>query len=362
MKESMLAAVYRDGSIQLRELARPRPDKGEALLQVEAAAICATDLKIWQKGHRNIPPGAETILGHEVVGRIVALGEGVRGELLHQRVVVAPNVGCGVCPPCQKGRDSLCSRYIAFGVGLNGGFAQYMLITSTALKRSCLVEVPEEVDAKMAALAEAAACCLSGLQACSLQQGESVLILGAGPMGILTQIIAQAMGAGRVFAADFRESRRSTAAALGAVAVFNPLDDSFLEKISAATSGLGADVVMVTAPVAAAQKQGIMAAAVGGRVNLFAGVAPEDRIEEFPGNLIHYRGLNVLGTTGATPVEMNAVVSMMAGKRLQKLAEVITAVYPLSAIDNALENARQGSGLKVILIPDSANKGGRPGD
>lgn len=352
MKESMLAAVYRDGSIQVREQARPRPDKGEVLLQVEAAAICATDLKIWQKGHRNIPSGAETILGHEVVGRIVALGEGVRGDLLQKRVVVAPNVGCGVCPACQKGWDSFCSRYTAFGVGLNGGFAQYMLITSAAVNRSCLVDLSEEVDAKMAVLAESAACCLRGLQACSLKQGESVLVLGAGAMGILTQIMAQAMGAGRVFTADLQERRRRVAAGLGADAVFDPLDDSFLESISAATAGFGADVVMVTAPVAAAQKQGIMAAAVGGRVNLFAGVSPEDRIEEFSGNLIHYRGLNVLGTTGATPVEMNAVVSMMAGKRLQKLEQVITAVYPLSAIEKALENARQGSGLKVILFPE----------
>lgn len=351
MNESMLAAVYCNHAIQVKERIRPRPGKGELLLQVEAAAVCATDIKIRQKGHRNIPPGAETILGHEVVGRVVALGENVDRNLLQRRVVVAPNVGCGACPACRKGWDSFCPDYTAFGVGLSGGFAEYMLINAAAVNRGCLVEISEKLEAKAAVLAEPAACCLRGLQACLLKPGESVLVLGAGPMGILTLILAQAMGAGCVFVADLQDKRRQLAAGFGATAVFDPAEDAFLDKISSATAGFGADVVMVTAPAAAAQKQGILAAAVGGRVNLFAGVLPDDRIDEFPGNIIHYRGLNILGTTGATPMDLQAVVSMIAGGRLQQLEQVVTAVYPLSALEEALEEARRGDGLKVVVLP-----------
>jgi len=351
MTESMLAAVYVDKSIRIKELVRPRPGPGELLLQVEAAAVCATDIKIWQYGHRSIPAGAEKILGHEVVGRVVALGENVNSELLQRRVVVAPNVGCGACPACRKGWDSFCPGYTAFGVGLNGGFAGYMLITAAAINRGCLVEIPENLEAKIAVLAESAACCLRGLQACLLKQGESVLVLGAGPMGILTLILAQAMGAGSVFAADLQEKRRKSAAVFEATAVFNPSEEEFFEKINTATSGAGADVIMVTAPAATAQKQGILAAAVGGRVNLFAGVAPDDLIDKFSGNVIHYRGLNVLGTTGATPVELEAVTSMMVAGRLQKFEQVVTATYPLVALEQALDEARRGDGLKVVVIP-----------
>lgn len=351
MNGNMLAAVYCDGAIRVKEAARPCPGVGEVLLQVEAAAICATDIKIRQRGHRNIPAGTEMVLGHEIVGRVVSLGEGVKSELLQQRVVVAPNIGCGTCPACRKGWDSFCPGYTAFGVGLKGGFAQYMLVPAAAVHRGCLVKVPEGIDAKIAVLAESAACCLRGLQACSLAQGESVLVMGAGPMGIMTMILAQAMGAGHVFAADPVQKRRTVAAGFEVTAFFDPTEDDFIDQIGAATAGAGADVVMVTAPAAAAQKQGILAAAVGGRVNLFAGVSSEDKIEEFPGNLIHYRGLSVLGTTGATPVELGAVVSMIAGLRLQKLEQVVTAVYPLSLIETALEEAKSGAGLKVVILP-----------
>ena len=135
MSASMLAAIFRDGDIKVIEVERPKPGNGEALLQIEAAAICATDIKIWQRGHRNIAIGSDAILGHEVVGKIVSLGEGLDSNLLGKRFVVAPNVGCGICKICQKGWDSLCLDYRAFGVGLDGGFAQYMLIPSSALHR-----------------------------------------------------------------------------------------------------------------------------------------------------------------------------------------------------------------------------------
>lgn len=352
MSASMLAAIFRDGDIKVIEVERPKPGNGEALLQIEAAAICATDIKIWQRGHRNIAIGSDAILGHEVVGKIVSLGEGLDSNLLGKRFVVAPNVGCGICKICQKGWDSLCLDYRAFGVGLDGGFAQYMLIPSSALHRSCLVEVPLEVTSKMAVLTESAACCLRGLQACSLSEGESVLIFGAGPMGILTLILAQAMGAGRVIMADPQKDRREKAISFGASSTIDPSAKNFQDQLIQSNDLCNADVVMVTAPVAEAQNQGILSAAVGGRINLFAGVPQDDTIKEFPGNLIHYRGLNVLGTTGATPIEMGAVLAMIAAGRLDKFEKIVTGIYPLHHLGMALEEARAGKGLKVIVLPE----------
>ena len=350
--EKMLAAVYRDGVIEVKELPRPRPEKGEVLLRVEAAALCATDLKIRQRGHRNIPPGSEAVLGHEVVGRIVEVGPGADAALEGKRVVVPPNVGCGLCPACRAGQDSYCPRYKAYGVGIPGGLAGYMLVTASSVARGSLIEVPGRIPGKIAVLAEAASCCCRGLRDCALQPGETVLVMGAGPMGILSLIMAGAMGASRVIVADPLEPRRKNSLAFQADDVLDPGADDFIEALDRITGGCGVDVVMVTAPFSRAQHQGIAAAAIGGRINLFAGLSPGDTFDDFPANLVHYRGLKVVGTTGTTPLEMAAVVQLMAGGRLERLQDVITSVYPLAETVKAFEEARRGDGLKVMILPD----------
>jgi L-iditol 2-dehydrogenase len=348
---TMLAAEYRDGRVEVRQLARPIPGPGEVLLRVEAAALCATDLKIWQRGHRNIPPGTGTILGHEVVGSVVEAGEGNGQHWLSKRVVVAPNIGCGHCPACQVGRDSYCPDYRAFGVGLPGGLAQFMLVTAPAVVRGNLVEVPRDLPAELAVLAEAAGCCYRGLQACSLRPGEACMILGAGPMGILSIALAQAMGAAPILAADPLADRRLRAREFGADQELDPMAADFSERVRELTGGQGIDVAVVTAPVAEAQRQAMLAAAVGGRVNLFAGLPGSGELDHFPSNLVHYRGLAVLGTTGATAADLRAVVAMMTAGRLDLLRRVATASYPLSRVADALEEARLGRGIKTLVIP-----------
>ncbi len=350
--ETMLAAVYRDGDLEVKRMPRPKPGRGEALLKIEAAALCATDIKIWQKGHRNINEGTEAILGHEVVGRVVQTGEGIDENLLGMRVVVPPNVGCGFCPACLRGWDSYCPAYKAYGVGLNGGLAEYMLLTSASISRGGLVEIPEHIPTKIAALAEPVSCCYRGLKDCELKAGETVLIAGTGPMGILAIMTARVMGAAKIIAADPVEGRREISKAFRADHVLDPARDSFKEELFALTGGWGIDVVMVTAPFSGAQLQGIDAAAIGGRINLFAGLAAGDTLNNFPSNLVHYRGLKVTGTTGTTPREMRLVVSLMAGNRLDQLRDAVTAVFPLMEAKKAFEEAKQGSGLKILLVPD----------
>lgn len=356
VSEKMIAAVYRDGAFTVKELPMPRPGAGEALLKVEAAALCATDIKIWRSGHRNILPGSDAVLGHEVVGWVEKVGLGVDTALIGKRVVIPPNVGCGLCPVCRSGRDSYCLQYKAYGVGLQGGLAGYMLLTASSVLRGNLIEVPGHVPDKMAVLAEPASCCYRGLSDCRLEPGETVLVMGAGPMGIISVILARAMGASMIIAADPLEARRKSSLKFQADHALDPQAADFNAALQELTGELGVDVVMVTAPFAGAQLQGIEAAAIGGRVNLFAGLSPDDRFDHFPANLVHYRGLKVLGSTGTTPVEMGAVVRLMAGGRLEQLQDVVTSVYPLTKIEKALEDAGQGGGLKVVLLPDGNEK------
>ena len=354
--KTMLAAIYMDGNIEVKETPLPRPDREEALLKVETAALCATDIKIWQRGHRNIASGTETILGHEVVGRIVAAGDRVDQTIVGKRVVIPPNVGCGICPACQAGWDSYCPDYKAYGIGLNGSLADYMLLSSASISRGNLIAIPDHVPTRIAALAEPTSCCYRGLQECKLKAGESVMITGTGPMGILSVITARAMGASNIIAVDPVAERREKSKAFQADYTLDPEADSFIEELLDITGGWGVDVVMVTAPFAKAQLQGIKAAAIGGRINLFAGLASDDAFNGFPANLVHYRGLKVIGTTGTTPREMRMVTNLMAGNRLEQLKDVVTAVFPLSDIQKAFEEARRGSGLKVLVVPNESAK------
>ncbi|HSW35769.1 MAG TPA: alcohol dehydrogenase catalytic domain-containing protein [Candidatus Limnocylindrales bacterium] len=348
----MSAAVYKDGTIKVKTMPRPEPVNGELLLQVEAAALCATDIKIHRRGHRNIPSGSEAILGHEVVGRVAQIGSNVDPALLGKRMVVPPNVGCGLCPACQAGMDSYCSDYRAYGVGMHGGLAEYMLVTAPSVTRGNLIEVPARVPTRIAVLAEAVSCCYRGLSDCGLKAGETVLIMGAGPMGILSVVVAWVMGASTVIVADPLEARRANSFAFHADYALDPTAGDFEKTLQQITGGWGVDVVLVTAPFVQAQQKGIAVAAVGGRVNLFAGLSPDDSFNDFPANLVHYRGLKVLGTTGTTAVEMNAVVQLMAGGKLDILKEAITAIYPLADTGKALEEAGHGGGLKVMVVPD----------
>ncbi len=349
----MKAAVYRDGIIEVKQIPRPQPAENELVIQVEAAAICATDLKIWKRGHRNIAPGSEAVLGHEVVGRVSAVGSKVDETWLGKRVVIPPNVGCGVCPACEAGWDSYCPDYKAYGVGLSGSFAEYMLVGAPTAVSGQLISVADHIPAKIAVLAEAVSCCYRGLSDCELQPEEKVLIMGAGPMGMLSIIAAKTMGASTIISADLLEERRNTSKIFGAHYALNPADNHFVEEVKEVSGGWGVDVVMVTAPFAEAQRQGILAAAVGGRINLFAGLSPDDRFNDFPANLVHYRGLKVLGSTGATAQVMQTVVDLMAEGHLAVLQQAVTTVYALEDMDKALEKAGSGREIKVMVVPDS---------
>ncbi len=351
--EKMKAAVFCDGIIKVKNIPRPQPKENEMVIKVEAAAICATDLKIWKRGHRNIASGSETILGHEVVGIVFEVGSEIDNNWLGKRVVIPPNVGCGFCPACEAGWDSYCPTYKAYGVGLPGSFAEYMLVRAPSDRSETLITVAGHIPTKIAVLAEAVSCCYRGLYDCNLKPEEKVLIMGAGPMGILSVVTAKAMGASTIISADFLEERRDASEKFGTTYALNPAEDHFVEAVKEVSDGWGVDVVMVTAPFAKAQLQGIMAAAVGGRINLFAGLSPDDRFDDFPSNLVHYRGLKVLGSTGTTSQVMQTVVNMMTEGHLEILQEAVTAVYALEDMEKALDKAGSGKEIKVMVVPDS---------
>jgi len=265
------------------------------------------------------------------------------------RVAVVPNVGCGVCWECVQGNNNLCPDYDAFGITLDGGFAEYMLITAPAVQQGNVVEIPDSLSFEEAALNEPLSCCYNAQQACRLAPGETMVIIGAGPMGLMNLLLARYSGAGQVIVSEVQEARARQAAEFGADLVLDPMEQDLREAVLKATGGRGADVVIVAVGSASLQEQAVELAARRGRVNFFAGLAAGRDHACVSSNRIHYGQVTVNGTTGSNYLQYRQTLQMLASGRLS-LQSLVTAKRSLQEIEAAFADAASGEHLKVVLI------------
>jgi L-iditol 2-dehydrogenase len=350
----MRAVVFRGrGLTEIEDVPRPEPAPGQALLRVHAAGICATDLRIVASGHARIPPGTPRILGHELAGEIAALGEGVQDLAVGTHVGVAPNLGCGLCRECLAGWTNLCPDYKALGISLDGAFAQFMLIPSEAIAQGNVVPIPDQTPFHLAALAEPLSCCLNGQEAASVGQGDVVLIIGAGPIGLMHLLLARLRGAERVIVSEISPVRLRQAQELGADVVINPKEQALAKAVLKITGGRGAEVVIVAAPSPEAQAEALQVSARRGRIVLFGGLAPDSPFAHLDTNLIHYRQLVVTGTTGSTTRQYRAAMEMIVQGRLPA-ASLAGGRLPLERFKEGFERSRSASEMRIVLEPESS--------
>lgn len=345
---TMLAALYEQGAgLRVQEVPTPRIGAGELLLAIESASICATDLRIIKGAHRKYGPGTIRIPGHELTGRVAAVGPRVGSIGVGQRVFVAPNIGCGECAVCGRGKHNLCANYEAFGITMDGAFAQYMRVTENAITQGNLIPIGEEIDAAEIALAEPLACVLHGQEEVETGPGTLVVVIGAGPIGLMHMLLAKARGVKRVIASDLSAQRLEVAAGLGADAVSEPGQP--LARIAMdLSSGAGADVVIVAAPSIEAQQQAIELCAPGGRINFFAGLPKDNSRITIDSNRIHYGEIWITGSTGCSTADCRKAVELVLTRKLD-LSPLISARFPLEHAVDALEAAQSPANLKVVL-------------
>ena len=191
----MLAAVYHGpNDLRVEEVPRPQIGPDEILLKVLGATICGTDLRILHGGHRKYPDGTVRIPGHEVAAEIVEIGERIDGYAVGQRFFVAPNMGRGSSRATISGNNNMDPNYDAFGITIDGAFAEYMLVPANAVRQGNLMPIDEDVDPAVAALIEPLACVLRGQNAINVHDGDVVLVMGAGPIGVLHVKLANLRG------------------------------------------------------------------------------------------------------------------------------------------------------------------------
>lgn len=347
----MNALVYHgpeDLRLERREL--PEPGHGEVLVRVEACGICGTDLRIVHGKHRAYADGACRVPGHEIVGTIAAVGPGAPGRD-GDRVFVAPNIGCGRCRQCREGRVNLCVRPRALGITRDGGFADHVLVPADAVAQGNLLAAPRSLDAAALSLVEPLACVVHGQRPLGIGSEDVVLIMGAGPIGLMHLAAARVREPAQVIVSEPAEDRRAQASAWGADLVVDPASEDLAAIVAECTEdGRGADVIVTAAPAGVAQSQAVELAAPAGRINFFGGLPRDASVVSIDTNLIHYKELLVTGTTANAVEDCREALALVVDGAIDAPA-LVSARFDLDEAAAAFEAAASGRALKVVIEP-----------
>lgn len=347
----MKAAVHHGpGRLTVDEIPEPVFGPGDVLLQVRAASVCGTDMRIHRDGHRKIADGQSRVLGHEVAGTVVQ-ADASTGFHPGERVALVPNIGCGNCRECCLGLNNMCTEYDAFGITLDGGFAEYLLVPARAVARGNIVRLPSSVSFVAGALTEPFSCCYRGQRQVRVGCEDVVVIVGAGPIGICHVMLARLAGAPRIIISDLVATRLQVAASVGAHVTVGR-DDDLEAVVLAETGGRGADVVITTVSSPDVQSAAVRLLAPMGRLNVFAGL-PQGSTAQVDTNLVHYRALTVTGTTGSSYADYDAAMRLVGEGRVD-LEVIASAVFPVDRIHDAIEHAASGKGMKPVIIFDAS--------
>ena len=337
------------GDVRIEEAPEPDAGPGEVKLRVRACSTCGTDVKILRYGHHHIVP--PRIMGHEIAGEIVAVGDGVTGFAAGDRVQVIAAIPCGHCAECRRGRMTVCPNQESMGYHYEGGFAEYLAVPAKVLAVDGLNRIPEGVSFAEASVAEPLACVLNGQMLARVGEGDDVVVIGSGPIGCLHARLARARGAARVFLVDINTQRLSLAASLvHPDATVSGAESDVVDEICELTGGRGADVVITAAASGAAQEQAIAMAARQGRISFFGGLPKDKPMIACDANLVHYRELTIVGANGSSPAH-NAQALRLIASGAVAVADLITHRLPLGRTLEAFDIVARGEAIKVTIEP-----------
>ncbi len=345
----MRAGVYRGkGSVVVEQVPIPEIAAGEVLFRVAACGICGTDIKKIHHGFIAPPQ----ILGHELAGTVVQVGAGVTKFKVGDRVTSFHHIPCGACFYCAKKLFSQCAGYKKTGLTAGfdpngGGFAEYVRAMPWIVERG-MVALPKDVSFEEATFVEPVNTCLKALRKARVERGETVLVVGQGPIGMLLGILATHEGA-MVYTSDPMAGRRAASVRFGARESFDPTKVNLLDEMRRRTSGRGVDAVLLAAPSASLVPEALAIARPGGRVLLFAHNDPVLQIE-FPAAAVGIEEKEILGSYSAS-VDFQAESAALIFSGRLPVRELISHRFPLERIADALELAAhpKDNTLKVVI-------------
>jgi L-iditol 2-dehydrogenase len=346
----MKAAVIKEpGIISVEEVIKPSPSIGEVLLKVEACAICGTDQRVLNgEKHVDVP-----IVGHEIVGEVVEIGENVNPSIkLGDRYDVQTVIGCNECEMCKQDRQNLCENgFKAMGYQYNGGFAEYMIMPKNAVDQGCLIPIPRDMPADEGTLIEPLSCCINGMRPIPMEKAQHVIVLGGGIIGVLNGLVAKARGSKKVTVMDISQDRLDLLQKMD-LPFENFVNSGVVhpEEWMKANEPKGVDVVVVAASVKSLVTTGIKLLKRDGHLSIFAGMPKSDPVEPTDLNLIHYLELHVHGANSSVYRDyIEARDHLTSGKINGK--KLITHHFALNDFLEAVETQKTPSAgsLKIII-------------
>jgi len=340
----------------LCEVGDPACPMDGLVINVNACAICGTDLKIINNVDQKME-GREArrmelprITGHEFSGTIIEVGKDVRGFIVGENVVVAVSVPCMQCPTCQRGYYEMCDHLMVVGYDCDGGFAEQHMVARKVLDSQCVLKVGEVNDLDPFALSEPLSCAINCYSLNPIRKGDTVVVLGAGPLGCFLVELAKFYQAGNTIITDISAEQAHIAEICNPDWAINDYGPSLIEKILEITKGNGADLVITACPSPEAQQDAILLATKRGSVNFFGGLPRDRSTVNLDTNLIHYRELTITGTHGSQPKQVEKAISLIKNGNL-KIDKYITHRFPLREINQAFEQAQHGNRLKILVKP-----------
>jgi len=351
--------LYGPNDLRLEEVPVPGIDDDEILLKVAAAAVCGTDLRMWHTGCRDAINGRPLVLGHEFAGTVVQAGRNVPFFEEGMQIAVAPNIGCGMCFRCVSGKPHLCDTYQAFGINIDGAFAEYVRIPQKAILQGNLIPLPHGLTPDDATLNEPLSCVYNGFLKCEIAVGENVLIVGAGPIGIMHAMFARLAGAAKIILCDLSQERLVQCQSLLKDVRVCP-SDQLADFVMDQTQGNGMDVAVVACPSTQMQSQVVLLMNYGGRVNFFGGVPVAAQPVPINTNLVHYKELRLTGSTRASTEHFRKTLGFIS-EGLIDVRKLITARFNINDIMSAFDMSN-GLSLKKLItfdhVPEHSKKPG----
>ena len=339
--------LFGQNDIRLVEMDVPTITDDEILLKTDAAAICGTDVRMWQNGYKGVDEAHPLTLGHELAGTIAKVGKNVPFYQEGMQVGMQPNIGCGICERCVSGNFHLCSDYKAFGINMDGAMAEYIRVPAAAIQRGNLSVLPAGVTPAEAAVNEPLSCAFNGFSKCFVKPGEFALVVGAGPIGVLHAKLLHMAGA-TVAMNDISSERLALCKSIMPY-IETYCGDDLPGFVDGFTHGRGLDVAITACPVPSVQAAMLPLMNYGGRVNFFGGIPESKQPVAINTNFVHYKELYLTGSTRSSIAQFRKTLEFVSQGVLD-LSGVVTDTYPLTDAMQAFANAKAAKGIKHVFL------------
>lgn len=348
--DSMRAIVLHDVmKWSLDTVPVPEVPDGGMLVRVLACGLCGSDLRTIRSGHRNVR--FPWVLGHEICGDVVALGTGYTGRWrIADRLSIGPVVYDPFDPYCVEGRHELSANVREIGQQWPGGLAEYIAIPAESVAMGNILPAPEALEPEYAAIVEPGSSVVHAHERARTTIGDTVLVMGSGPIGCLHVAIARASGADRVFMSDIVAARLDLARAFEPDAIIDASREDVAARVAELTGGMGPTVVITANPSPQAPVDAVKMVAKGGRVVLFGGLPHGDSTPGVDLNIVHYQNIELIGLSRFAPRHFRRSLALLASGRVRG-RKLVTHTLPLVDADTGIRAALDGTALKVVFKP-----------